>query len=414
MPDQQQRVLLVEDNDDDQEVILEMLSRSRKPSFEIQCTNSLSSALSHIEHNSFDAILLDFNLPDNECVTAFLEVIAQAHDTPVVILTGLDDVPLGRGIVSDCGQVFLVKREPQASDLPRVLKDAIQKTVLQQRLQAAEAQLAHISRVTTMGEMASALVHELAQPLGAASNYAGGCLHLIEGEHPSLADLREPLRQLNEQILAAGEIIQRVKSFVSKLPHQKKKLQLNTLVREVNRLLPKYGDQSGITRRLDLDADLPDVLGDQVQIKQVLVNLVRNAMDAVADESLLDREVVIRTLLTSGTPTVCIIDRGPGIPDGQIDQIFEPYVTTKSDGMGMGLSICRTIIQNHAGRIWTEVNDNGHTCFCFTLPTAEAIKTPKTTGFTRSDAAEQSAPRGIRTLGSRDSMSPSERTNLLD
>jgi two-component system sensor kinase FixL len=247
------------------------------------------------------------------------------------------------------------------------IRDLTERQKTEARLQELQAELVHISRLTAMGEMASTLAHELNQPLAAITNYLKGSQRLLESaDTPTTKMIRDAIEKAGDQALRAGQIIRRLRDFVSRGESEKKVESLPKLIEEASALALVGAKEQGVRVRIDLDRSLDLVLVDKVQIQQVLLNLIRNAIDAMVGAK--DRILTIWTQPASGKMVrVSVSDTGSGIAPEMHKQLFQPFVTTKSDGMGVGLSISKTIVESHGGRIWVEPNPGGGTIFHFTL-----------------------------------------------
>lgn len=248
------------------------------------------------------------------------------------------------------------------------IRDVSARHAVEQSLDELRSELLHVSRLSELGEMASALAHELNQPLTAIINYLEACRRLIErvGEDDQ-EQTQSLMRKASDQAHRAGQIIQQLRQFITKGETEHKLEPINPVVREAAELALVGTRQQGLTTTFELASDLPDIMIDRVQIQQVVMNLVRNASDALAD---VDRRALkIRTALESGkTVQIDIIDTGPGMPDEVTARLFQPFVTTKPSGIGIGLSICKTIVDSHGGRLWTMPNPDGGTMFHVGLP----------------------------------------------
>lgn len=247
------------------------------------------------------------------------------------------------------------------------IRDLTERQRTETRLQELQTELVHISRLTAMGEMASALAHELNQPLSAIANYLKGAKRLLESRADDESRMISgAMDKAAEQSLRAGQIIRRLRDFVSRGESERRVESINKLVEEANALALVGAKEYGVRVRLQIDQAHDLILADKVQIQQVLLNLLRNAIEAVAQSE--RRELLVSTRPSaSGMIEVSVADSGPGISPDVAQQLFQPFVTTKSQGMGVGLSISRTIIEAHGGQIWTEPNPGGGAVFRFTL-----------------------------------------------
>ena len=227
-----------------------------------------------------------------------------------------------------------------------------------------QAELAHVLRVSAMGDMAAGLAHELNQPLAAIVNYARGC-SLRLAETGAAPDLLEALDRIAAEALRAGEVVRGLKRVIRKEPPRDTQIDLNEVARDATSLVRAEATERGISLRLELETDLPRLNADRIQIEQVILNLLRNAADAISQSPGL---VCLRTQLFNGRVMVSISDTGDGIPVELRERVFAPFFTTKTSGLGMGLSISRTIIEAHGGRLWADARVGSGTTFSFTLP----------------------------------------------
>src|SRR5438477_2116238 len=217
-------------------------------------------------------------------------------------------------------------------------------------------ELFHLSRVATLGQLSSSLAHELNQPLGIILSNAQAAQHMLAADNPDIPELREILVDIVGEDLRAGEVITRLRSLLKRGETRLLPLALNEVIEDVLHLLRSDLAARGVTAESKLAERLPDVPGDEVQLQQVLINIVGNACDAMAENPPGDRRLRISTSAESGAVFVSIEDQGRGLPNGDSSQIFEPFFTTKSHGLGIGLAICRSIIAAHHGRLWAEPN----------------------------------------------------------
>jgi len=246
-------------------------------------------------------------------------------------------------------------------------RDLTERQQTQLRLQELQAELIHISRFSALGEMASTLAHELNQPLTAAASYLNGVRRLMEsGQASVLPTARDAVAHAADQVLRAGQIIRRLRDFVARGESERQIENLPKLIEEASALALIGAKESGVRVSFEFDPRAETVLADKIQVQQVLLNLVRNAMEAMQECE--RRELKVSTHFAEGDSVrIDVADTGPGIAEEIAKQLFQPFVTTKREGMGVGLSISRTIIEAHGGRLWAESNANGGTTFRLTL-----------------------------------------------
>ena len=252
------------------------------------------------------------------------------------------------------------------------IRDLSERQQTEARLQELQSELVHISRLTAMGEMASALAHELNQPLSAIANYLKGSHRLISARtDPESLRVGEALDKAADQALRAGEIIRRLRDFVARGETEMKEESLTKLVEEASALALVGAKQHGVRVRFDLDPRADLVFADKIQVQQVFLNLMRNAIEAMAEAGSPRRELLLSsTRGDDGMVEASVSDTGPGIADEVAAKLFQPFVTTKRQGMGVGLSISRTIIEGHGGSLSAEPNPGGGTVFRLTLRAA--------------------------------------------
>ncbi|UPJ40744.1 PAS domain S-box protein [Bradyrhizobium sp. 40] len=251
------------------------------------------------------------------------------------------------------------------------VRDLTEHQKTQARLQELQSELVHVSRLSAMGEMASALAHELNQPLAAISNYMKGSRRLLAGsQDPNTPKIESALDRAAEQALRAGQIIRRLRDFVSRGESEKRIESLSKLIEEAGALGLAGAREQDVQLRFSLNPNADLVLADRVQIQQVLVNLFRNALEAMAQSP--RRELVVtNTRVADDMIEIEVSDSGSGFQDDVMPNLFQTFFTTKDTGMGVGLSISRSIIEAHGGRMWAESNASGGATFRFTLPAAD-------------------------------------------
>ncbi|PYX13272.1 MAG: PAS domain-containing sensor histidine kinase, partial [Acidobacteria bacterium] len=230
--------------------------------------------------------------------------------------------------------------------------------------------LAHFARVTTLGELSCSLAHELTHPLTAILSNAQAAQRFLARDDADLDEVREILNDIVTEDQRAGEVIHRLRLLLKKGEPQERydDVDLNEVVRDVLKLMRNDLINQNVTVDTDLAQSLPAVIGDRIQLQQVLLNLVLNACEAMADCDSSERQLLIASKSENGTVRVSVTDRGGGVSEGKREQVFERFFTTKKEGMGLGLSICRTIINAHRGEIWATNNGDGGTTFHFSVP----------------------------------------------
>ncbi len=251
------------------------------------------------------------------------------------------------------------------------IRDLTDQQLTESRLKELQAEVTHMSRFTALGEMASTLAHEINQPLTAISNYLRGCRRLLERiDDPTAPMLRDAVGKAADQALRAGDIIRRLREFVTRGDSERRIESLPKLIEDASTLALIGARENNIAVRFRIDPAVGLVVADRIQIQQVLVNLIRNAVDVLAEFNG-PRAIEIEAHAgTEGLVQISVADTGGGLAPEVARQLFQPFVTTKREGMGLGLSICRTIIEAHGGRIWVEGRPAGGTIFHFTLRAA--------------------------------------------
>ena len=238
----------------------------------------------------------------------------------------------------------------------------------EETLRRSQAELAHVARVMTMGELAASIAHEVNQPLSAIVNNGSAALRWLAADTPDLAEAREAVRDIVRDGKRAGEIIARIRALLRKTDTEKERLDINQTVQEVVALTRKETAVKGVTLRSELAAGLPPVWGDRVQLQQVILNLIMNGAEAMAAVSGRPRELLIGSRRhESDRVLVAVRDSGVGIDPEHRERIFDAFYTTKAQGLGMGLAISRSIVEDHGGRLWAMPNDGPGATFQFTL-----------------------------------------------
>jgi C4-dicarboxylate-specific signal transduction histidine kinase len=242
----------------------------------------------------------------------------------------------------------------------------------EESLRTVQAELAHVSRVTTLGQLTASIAHEITQPIASARNNARAALNFLGQQPPELNEVREALSCVVGDADRAGDIIDRIRDHIKKSPPRKARFDLNATINEVLVLARSAINENGVSVKTRLAEGLLPVHGDRVQLQQVVLNLILNAVEAMGLVEAGERDLLISTEPNqTGGVLLAVRDSGPGIDPEHLERVFEAFYTTKSSGVGMGLSICRSIIDAHGGRLWADVNEPRGAAFRFTLPAAE-------------------------------------------
>ena len=241
-----------------------------------------------------------------------------------------------------------------------------------ERLRRLESDLAHMNRLDMMGQQAASLAHEITQPIAAARNYARAALNFLDQQAPDLGEVKKALGSVVSAADRSGEIIERIRDHIKKAPPRKDRFDLNHAIDEVIALARSAINRNGVSVQTLLSEGLAPVQGDRVQLQQVVLNLILNAVEAMGSVEAGPRELLISTEQNRAKGVlVAVRDSGPGLDPENFERVFEAFYTTKTSGMGMGLSICRSIMDAHGGRLWAGVNEPRGAVFQFTLPDAE-------------------------------------------
>jgi C4-dicarboxylate-specific signal transduction histidine kinase len=238
----------------------------------------------------------------------------------------------------------------------------------EQTVRRMQDELAHVGRVTMMGELAASIAHEVSQPLAAVVTNANACIRWMAADPPNLAEARESVNRILRDGHRAGEVIQRIRALLKKSSPKPTEQDVNELLREVLSLVHDALAKHRIDTRVEL-GDVPAVLGDRVQLQQVILNLVMNGVDAMNERPGGPRSLVVSSrVLDTGEVTMTVQDSGVGVDPAVVDKLFDPFFTTKANGMGMGLSVSRSIVQSLGGRLWASTNEGPGATFHVSLP----------------------------------------------
>jgi PAS domain S-box-containing protein len=250
--------------------------------------------------------------------------------------------------------------------------DVTDRVLAEAQLAAAQAQLAYANRLEAMGQLTASIAHEVNQPIAATVTNAGAALRFLSARPPNLDEVRDALDRIVRDGSRAGAVVRRIRNLIKKAPPSDERADINAAIREVIELTRSEAMKNGVPVRTELVEALPLVPGDRVELQQVILNLILNAVEAMSELSEGSRELLITTGKTeSGDVLVAVRDSGPGLAPAALEHLFKAFHTTKSSGLGLGLSICRSIVEAHGGRLWVDANEPRGAVFQFTLPGRE-------------------------------------------
>jgi C4-dicarboxylate-specific signal transduction histidine kinase len=390
------QVLVIEDSEVQIELISGMLRKHDASRFDISVARNLKEGLNLLSAKPFDVVLLDLTLPDSAGLESCIQLSQAASDVSIVVLTGMDDEELAVSTLQHGAEDYLVKGQITSQLLVRATRYAIERkksrvelqrahdeleirvqerTAELQQMQEAAAlhqdELAHASRLDTLGEMASGLAHELNQPLMAIIGFTDHTLYMMRNDQGDSERCIELIEDAGKEAKRAGEIIKRMRRLVTKRSSQRRSVNLNKAVTET---VPLIRPGLHVEILLDLDEALPRVSIDRVQIQQVILNLARNAVQAMSSLDADHRELLLRTGTSDDMVFVEVADTGPGMSVEDLERLFDPFFSRKPDGLGLGLSISRTIVDAHGGRLTVKKNDLTGLTFRLTLPICNGKK----------------------------------------
>jgi PAS domain S-box-containing protein len=249
-----------------------------------------------------------------------------------------------------------------------IVRDIRERKRAEEALQQSKAELARVTRIATMGELTASIAHEINQPLGAVVTNGNAALRWLAGQPPNLEEVREAIERTIREANRASEVIGRIRALLQKTPPQRERLDVNAVIREVLTLADRELLQGGVALQTELAPDVPAVLGDRVQLQQVVLNLILNGIEAMNMVTDRPRELLVKSAKHADGVLIQVHDLGEGVDPEQADRIFEPFFTTKAQGIGMGLSVGRSIVEAHGGRLWFTAGSSHGAVFQFTVP----------------------------------------------
>ena len=337
----------------------------------IKCNPALLKMLGYSENELRNMVFTEFTHPDDISLDwgLYNEVVAGKRDRYEIDKRYIrKDGRLMWGHLT-CS-LLKNKDGAPADSMVGMVEDITERKQAELALREAQAELARITRIATMGELTASIAHEINQPLGAVVTNGNAALRWLAGQPANLDEVRQALKRTIREANRASDVIGRIRALLQKTPPQTERLDINAVIREVVTLANSELLRGGVAVQLELAPDVPTVLGDRVQLRQVLLNLILNAIDAMSTVTDRPRKLVIRSAQHQEGVLIQVQDSGTGLDPEQVDRIFEPFFTTKPEGIGMGLAIGRSIVEAHGGRLWATSASSHGAVFQFTLPRA--------------------------------------------
>jgi signal transduction histidine kinase len=339
----------------------------RNEGWQPRTLQSAKEFLSHPHILAPGCLILEISLPDLSGLDLQKRLVAEGRNIPIIFIAGYGDISEVVQAMKAGAVEFLTK--PFGDD---ALLSAIRQAFERSRTTLDhEVALAHVNRLSMMGELAASLTHEILQPIASARNNARAGVHFLEMSPPNLDEVREALDCIVRDADRANDIVDRMRDHVKKAPPRREHLDLNHAVGEIIVMVRRALAKNRIAVNTHFMEGPVPVQGDRVQLQQVVMNLILNAVEAMGSVEVGSRELSISIAQDRTGVLVAVRDSGPGIDPTNLERVFKAFYTTKPSGVGMGLSICRSIIDAHGGRLWAEANEPRGAVFQFTLPGAE-------------------------------------------
>ncbi len=372
------RILLVDDSASDRALAIRALTGGPTHVI-IQEAGTRAAFLDVLGKIAFDVIISDYNMQGFNGLDVISLVRERGLDTPIVLLTGTGTEEIAIEAMRQGVADYVIKTVDHIKRLPATLEHVLERVEAERARQRAEEELreqqlklAHVARLSTVGEMVASVAHEINQPLYAIANFAAaGNRSLQSSGEEGREKALHWLNQIAEQAERTGKIVRRMRDFVRKAETEYVKLDLREVVRQSIELVAVEARHDQVRIEFEPGVPLSSVQADKIQLQQVLVNLLRNGFEAMADTPAEERQISVRIVEGPDGACVSVVDAGHGISAERMDKLFEAFFTTKDEGMGMGLAICNNIIEAHGGRIWATPNPDRGATFHFTLPLEE-------------------------------------------
>jgi len=366
------RILYLEDDLADAELVHETLEADGI-ACELTRVEAEGEFLAAVRRGGFDLILADYTLPAFDGLSALGIARQQLADVPFIFVSGTlgEEVAIDALKMGATDYVFktrLSRLVPATHRAMREVRERVEMRQQRERLRQLEAELTHMGRVSIVGELGASIAHEVNQPLSGIVSSGSACLRWLAADPPNLDEARESVRRIVAAGRYAGEVVARIRALTTPAEAPAEKLDLNETIRHVLALVGDEAERKEVTIRTLLADRLSAVTGDRVQFQQVVLNLVINGIEAMTSVCGCERELVITTRnIDPDQVQVTVEDSGMGIDPNAIEKIFKPFYTTKSTGMGMGLSIARSILQRHGGGLWVTAKPGRGAIFYFTV-----------------------------------------------
>lgn len=364
MADKRINILLVEDNSGDRRLISEMLAEASNVTFDVKYADRLQAAMEYLSQNRVEVILLDLGLPDSQGLETLKKTYAQVSETPIVVLTGLNDEMIGTQAVNEGAQDYLIKGQVDTNLLKRTIRYAIERKQAEGREQRLQLQLNLSNRLASLGLMVEGIAHEINNPLTSVIGFAQ---MLMFEDIPENA--REDVKTIGDNAQRVADIMKNLLTFAQQQKLEQTYINVNDIIEATLKMRAYPLEDSNITVTTQLDPALPSTMADATLLQQAFLNLVINAETAMklahGKGSLL-----IKTALISDTIQILFTDDGPGIAEANLVHLFDPFFSTRGfgQGTGLGLSVCYGIITEHNGQIYAKSQLDKGSVFTVELP----------------------------------------------
>jgi C4-dicarboxylate-specific signal transduction histidine kinase len=369
------RILLLENNDHDAELIQELL-QGEYSECEVIRAQTRTEFISGLESAAINLILADYKLPSFDGLSALKLARNVRADLPFIFVSGSvgEDMAIEAIKIGATDYVMKSRLSRLVPSAQRALLEAQERAdrkKAEEALRTAQAELARVGRLTTMGELVASIAHEISQPLAAMVASGNACLRWLAKEQPQLDEARRAAERIVSDGHRAGDVLKSASALAGACAQNMTELDINDAIREVLSLTLSEFQEYDISLDTELSGGLAPIMGDRVRLQQVILNLVMNAIEAMSMTPSVSRDLRVRSHGDGpGTVRIVVEDSGPGVSPETMDRVFEAFFTTKLTGMGMGLPICRSIINAHGGRLWVSPKSPRGAVFQFTLPAA--------------------------------------------